>query len=512
MKTNSLLACLAFFILTSHNPATAQTADDVVPDQLALAEEDLGPFAQALDDLYIKWYVDKSAAGKYRVDSLRLADHPEPTDEIYLARIDTILSAIPLSYNHIVRAFIELYTVKRREQVAAMLGLSEHYFPIFEQALEREGLPQELKYLPVIESALDPRARSKAGACGLWQFITPTAKLYKLEITSSVDERRDPLRSSQIAARYLKDLYAIYNDWLLVIAAYNCGPANVNKAIRRAGGQKNYWNIYYHLPRETRGYVPAFIAAIYVFNYHAAHGIHPVPHNLPTMCDSIVLTRSLHFDQVSQLLGISNEELRDLNPQYIRDVVPAGFGRAYALRLPYNHVGPFIDNQDTIFAHRRAYYFNNNDRTVNPRDRVRVHAPTPPKNAARVTYAVKNGDVLGTIAERFNVKLADLRYWNNITGNIIRVGQKLSIYVPQDKLAFYQARARSGNSSTSSPSPSPTTPAPEFATYTIKPGDNLWSIARKFPGVTNQDIMKWNDISPEKAGLLKPGQKLKIKK
>jgi membrane-bound lytic murein transglycosylase D len=466
-----------------------------------------------LDDLYARWYVDKSAARKYDVDSLPLpGEVPLFSDETYLARLDSIRSAIPLSYNGIVRNFIELYTVKRREQVATMLGLSEYYFPIFEEALEQEGLPHELKYLPVIESALNPRARSSKGACGLWQFILSTGKLYKLEINSLVDERCDPLRSSMVAARFLKDLYAIYNDWLLVIAAYNCGPATVNKAIRRSGDQKNYWNIYYHLPRETRGYVPAFIAAMYTFHYHKEHGIYPVTNELPTMCDSILLTRALHFDQVSTLLDISTEELRDLNPQYRGDVIPAGFGRAYSLRLPYNYVGDFIDKQDTIFAHRRDYYFNDRDRTADPRNRVRRYTQVAPNNKAKVTYTVKRGDVLGTIATRFGVKMADLKYWNNISGTTIRVGQKLVIYVAPDKVARYESMGAtySGVAANAETVVAPLSNG-EFTIYTIKQGESLWTIARKFPGVTNQDIMQWNGITAERAKRLKPGQKLKIK-
>jgi membrane-bound lytic murein transglycosylase D len=512
MRRILLLAYLSWHALTG-NAAMAQTMADSIPLEIMPATEEVPEvFAHALDELYEKWYVDRNAANRYRADSLSPSTNLLTcTDEVYLARLDSIHSAIPLSYNGIVRNFIELYTVKKRKQVATMLGLSEYYFPIFEEALEQEGLPHELKYLPVIESALNPRARSSVGACGLWQFILSTGKLYKLEINSFVDERRDPSRSSKVAARFLKDLYAIYNDWMLVIAAYNCGPGNVNKAIRRSGNQKNYWSIYYHLPKETRGHVPAFIAAMYVFNYHEKHGIYPVENKLPTMCDSIVLTRALHFDQVASLLDISVEELRDLNPQYRGDVIPAGFGRTYTLQLPYNHVGNFIDKQDTIFAHRRDYYFNDNDRTVDPRNRVRNYAQAVPRDKAKITYTVKSGDVLGTIANKFNVKIADLRYWNNVNGNLIRVGQKLVVYVPRDKVALYEPHGTRYSEMTTN---AETLVIPlsdgEFTVYTIKQGESLWTIAQKFPGVTNEDIMQWNGISSEKAKSLKPGQKLKI--
>jgi membrane-bound lytic murein transglycosylase D len=400
-------------------PALAMEGTDEVP----------GAFSQMLDDLYAKWHASKSPANRYSADMQPIpAGLPAIPDEVYLSRLDSINSIIPLSYNRIVRNFIEMYTVKRRDQVATMLGLSEYYFPIFEEALEREGLPHELKYLPVIESALNPSAHSKAGASGLWQFMPFTGKKYELEINSFVDERCDPLRSSMAAVRFLKDLYAIYDDWFLVLAAYNSGPGTVNKAIRRSGDQKNYWNIYYNLPSETRGYVPAFIAAMYVFHYHDKHGIYPQAHKLPTLCDSISVTQALHFDQVSTLLDISTEELRNLNPQYRADVIPAGFGRTYALRLPYHHVGDFIDKQDTIFAHRRDHYFNVKNRSADPRAIVKQYTPVAPGNKTKVTYTVKSGDVLGVIAAKFKVKLADLKYWNNLSGNLIRVGQKLVVY------------------------------------------------------------------------------------
>jgi membrane-bound lytic murein transglycosylase D len=483
-----------------------------VDTPLLAAGETPGDFARMLDELYVKWYAGKSPANRYHADTVEMpAEFPLVADETYLSRLDSIPSVIPLSYNGIVRNFIELYAVKRREQVATMLGLSEYYFPIFEEALEREGLPHELKYLPVIESALNPRARSSAGACGLWQFMLSTGKMYKLEINSFVDERCDPLRSSEMAVHFLKDLYAIYNDWLLVIAAYNCGPGNVNKAIRRSGNQRNYWSIYYHLPRETRGYVPAFIAATYIFNYHDKHGIQPLANTLPPLCDSVSITTALHFDQVSTLLDISTEELRDLNPQYRGDVIPAGFGRAYALRLPYHRVGDFIDRQDTIFAHRRDHYFNDNDRTVDPRARVRNYAPAPPGNKAKITYTVRSGDVPGGIAIKFNVRLADLKYWNNLTGNLIRVGQKLTVYVAPDKVARYTALAGAKFSGTVAGTAVAPLADGEFTMYTVRQGENLWTIARKFPGVSNDDIMRWNGISADKAKSLKPGQKLKIK-
>lgn len=480
-----------------------------------LADSIPGIFVQVLDEMYAKWYVDKSVTTNFpnfdeSAETIAFSGIP---DSVFLERLDAIQSPIKLSYNEIVRNYIELYTVKRRAQVATMLGLSEYYFPLFEEILDREGLPHELKYLPVIESALNPRAFSRAGACGLWQFMHATGKIYQLEINSFVDERRDPLRSTEAAVAFLKDLYSIYNDWMLVIAAYNCGPGNVNKAIRRTGEKRNYWDIYYQLPKETRGYVPAFIAAMYVFTYHKEHQIYPVSNELPTMCDSIMISKALHFDQIVNLLDISSEQLRDLNPQYRGDVIPAGFGKTYALRLPYNYVGDFIERQDTIFAHNRNYYFDDSDRTANPKERIKHFAHVAPNNKAKLIYTVKSGDVLGEIAGRFKVKLADLKYWNNKSNNMIRVGEKLTVYVANDKVSHYQKLANTKYAGKASNAETVTEPLieGEYTIYTIRQGENLWTIAKKFPGVSNEDIMRWNGISQKGVKNLKPGQKLKIK-
>ena len=486
-------------------PSVLYTAKPVV-----LADSIPGIFVQMLDELYSKWYVDKSTSSEYS-DPPRGGQLAYVHDSVYLHRLDAIHSPIKLSYNEIVRNYIELYTVKRREQMASMLGLSEYYFPIFEEVLDREGLPLELKYLPVIESALNPRAYSRAGASGLWQFMLSTGKLYKLEVNSFVDERRDPVRSTEAAVAFLKDLYAIYHDWILVIAAYNCGPGNVNKAIRRTGEKRNYWDIYYQLPRETRGYVPAFIAAMYAFNYHQEHQIIPIPHVFPTLCDSLVVPRALHFDQVTNLLNISVEQLRDMNPQYRGDVVPAGMGKPYILRLPYNYVGDFIDMQDTIFAYNRKHYFDDSDRLASPNERIKHFTHTTPSNKGKLVYTVKNGDVIGVIANKFDVKLADLKYWNNKSSNLIRAGEKLTIYVPTNKVDHYRNKMNATYTGVASNAERATEPLieGEYTLYTIKEGDSLWSIARKFPGVSDDDLRRWNGLSSK--AIIRPGRKLKVK-
>lgn len=478
-------------------------------------------FSNNLDSLVYSWYAKHTVKTRtYNQAPVQVQTERIP-DSIYIRRLELIPSLIDLSYNKIVRNYIELYSKRRRNQVEMMMGLSEYYFPIFEEILDKEGLPQELKYLPIIESALNPKALSRAGASGLWQFMYATGRMYKLNVNTFVDERRDPVKASYAAVKYLKDMYRVYGNWHLVIAAYNCGPGNVNKAIRRSGGKRNYWDIYYHLPKETRGYVPAFIAATYTFNYHKEHQLFPKPSNLPVACDTLLISEQLHFDQVTNVINIPKEQLRSLNPQYRADIIPANT-KGYALKIPIEYTAKFIDNQDSIFAYKKEYYFSMKDKVVNPRDRYQKFAHTTPKNKAKVYYKVKSGDAVGLIASWFHVRTSDLRYWNNVRRNLIKVGQKLVIYVPKGKDSYYgsfntmsytQKQATLGKTVASTRTN--TKPAPiaasngSYVYYTVRRGDNFWTIAKKFPGISNFDIMKINNIKNAKS--LKIGQKLRIK-
>jgi membrane-bound lytic murein transglycosylase D len=348
-----------------------------------------------------------------------------------------------------------------------------------------------------------------------------TGRMYKLNINSFVDERRDPVKSSYAAVKYLKDMYKVYGNWHLVIAAYNCGPGNVNKAIRRSGGKRNYWDIYYRLPRETRGYVPAFIAAIYTFNHHKEHNLYPKKSNFPIACDTLMIDETLHFDQVAKVINIPKEQLRDLNPQYRADILPGD--KAYALKLPLELTSKFIDLQDSIFSYKKEYYFSQKDKVVNPRDRYQKFAHVTPKNKAKVYYKVKPGDAVGLIASWFHVRTSDLRYWNNIRRNLIKVGQKLVVYVPKSKAGYYkdfnqmsyaQKQATLGKTVGTTKTVTKNTVAPKYdgsyVYYTVRRGDNFWTIAKKFPGVSNYDIMKLNNIKDARS--LKVGQKLRIKR
>ena len=280
-------------------------------------------------------------------------ENPAFTPEEYIDRLRRMPTVMEMGYNDIVQRFIDRYMARLRHSVSYMLGATNFYLPIFEEALEAYQVPLELKYLPIIESALNPRAVSRVGATGLWQFMLGTGKQYGLEINSLVDERRDPVRSSYAAARYLRDLYRIFGDWNLVIAAYNCGPGNINKAIHRSGGEKDYWRLYPYLPAETRGYVPAFIAANYAMTYYCEHGICPMSTKLPLQTDTVVVNRDVHLEQIAKVLDLDIEMLRSLNPQYRRDIVP-GATKSYAIRLPMADTGRFIDMQDSIYNYRTS--------------------------------------------------------------------------------------------------------------------------------------------------------------
>ncbi len=361
-------------------------------------------------------------------------------DSVFVERLQALNSPIPLSYNVQVRRFIELYVVKRRDQVQRMLGLSQYYFPLFESILDANDMPLELKYLPIIESALNTRARSKVGAMGLWQFMYYTGKRYGLQVTSYVDDRCNPTKASWAAARFLKDLYAMYGDWLLAIAAYNCGPGNVNKAIARSGGRHDFWKIYPFLPRETRGYVPAFIAAAYAMNYASEHQLYATTPPIPIASDTIVATKPLHLEQISQVLNLPIDMLRDLNPQYRHDIVPAQNGVTYEVNLPVEASFAFASQEDTIYNYNREKYFPDNK--IVPVAEGYIGGGYIPKGSVKLIYTVKSGDVPGAIAQRFGVSLQSLRDWNNIHKNIIRIGQKLVIYVPQSKVDRYRSIAK----------------------------------------------------------------------
>ncbi len=383
--------------------------------------------------------------------------NPEFDRETYVDRLSRLPVVMEMPYNDVVRSFIDRYATRLRRSVSLMLGASNFYTPIFEEALESYQAPLELKYLPIIESALNPSATSRVGAAGLWQFMIGTGKQYGLEVTSLIDERRDPIKSSYAAAHYLKDLYSIFGDWTLCIAAYNCGPGNVAKAIKRAGGTKDYWAIYPYLPRETRGYVPAFIAATYIMNYYCEHNICPVNTRLPLASDTIMITRDLHFNQVAQATGLDLEELKALNPQYRTSLIP-GHSHACTLRLPTTAVSAFLDAGDSIYSYRANELFTNRrevvigndggdqgyERSTNSKsnksnkskssrnskknkNKKNKKSKSNNRGGSGKNVTVKKGDTLSGIAARNHTTVAKLKKANGMKGDKIKPGQTLKV-------------------------------------------------------------------------------------
>ena len=372
-----------------------------------------------MDSLYWDWQSKNLIS--LDENCLMLPEGPKVSDSVYIDRLSRIPSIIEMPFNDIVKKYIEAYTGRLRNKVSFMLAAANFYMPMFEEALETYDLPMELKYLPIIESALNPKALSRQRASGLWQFMLRTSKSYGLETNSLVEERFDPQKSTWAAVRYLKDLFNIYKDWNLVLAAYNCGPGNVNKAIRRAGGSTDYWDLYPFLPKETRGYVPGFIAANYVMTYYCEHGICPMESQLPAISDTIHINKDLHLQQVASVCNIDIEQLRSLNPQYKKDLIP-GNSRVYALRLPNNMATTFIEREDSIYAFDAKKYLNKR-RTVAVSDGSKAKGST--KGAQY--HKIKSGDTLGGIALRYGTTVKQLRALNGIRGNNIRAGKSIRV-------------------------------------------------------------------------------------
>lgn len=498
------------------------------------------------------WYMQNYTAtdDRYKTDR----DVPV-SDELLQDRLAKLPTVIEMPYNQIVRSYIERYTQRGRSQVAAILGLSLYYMPIFEQALEEAGLPLELKYLPVIESGLDPNAVSRHGAAGLWQFMLSTARGLGMEVNSLVDERRDPYVSSKKAARYLKDLYATYNDWSLAIAAYNCGPGSVNKAIRRAGGepsQHDFWSIYNYLSPETRGYVPMFIAANYVMNYYPQHNISPVLPTKPLIIDTVMVDSRIHFDQISKVLAIPVDELRVLNPQFRSDVIPGSTERAYMLALPSQQIHAYLMSENDIREFEKEKYQRR--LTAQPGDTpseaVAAQIESEPSvdesesvigasgdadrmatnngKSRTITHKVEPGESLAEVAKKYDVTPEQIKNWNNLRRNALRTGQLLrittavtgdeSVENTSPRSSQWQESTVEDNEGSTSSSKSPAktgikqqtaktkNAAPATSSHKVKSGESLSSISKKY-GVSIEELKRANGM---KSDNLRAGQTLTI--
>lgn len=416
---------LATTLAVAQEPILTPEESDTNPE-MSLDEELSMP---RLDSMLIAWSQRQSELASEKllnplilVDTIDLPASEIP-DSVYIERLKAIGSAIPMSYNEVVRKYIISYTTRHRNHISTILGRSLYYFPIFEAELDAQGLPLELRMLPVIESSLVPKARSKVGASGLWQFMYGTGKGYGLEVTSFIDQRFDPTLSTKAACRHLKYLYDVYGDWELALAAYNCGAGKVNKALRRVENKDaGFWDIYPYLPPETRGYVPAFIATTYAYHYHAQHNILPAEALLPLVTDTVHIDRIMHLQQVSSTIGTPMEVLRALNPQFKQDIVPAVRGRAYDLVLPLSEMSKFLDHEAEIMGKDTLYL---------------AEYMSPRKNGEMPTFVidskihkVKSGENLSLIAKKYGVTVKQICKWNNIKdASKIRVGQKLEIFL-----------------------------------------------------------------------------------
>lgn len=402
------------------------TADSISSQQLT--QQTVLYQQQDLDRQLLEWglqWLDTTTCDTQR-------DTTFTPDSVYRTRLELLPNVIPMTYNSIVRGFIEMYVKRRPRQVASLQRVSELYFPLFEDKLCEYNLPDELKYLAVIESALNASARSHAGAAGLWQFMPSTARNYGMEVNSLVDQRLDPYLSTDAACRYLRALYRLYDDWYLALASYNCGPGNVNKAIRRSGGKRDFWSIYPWLPRETRAYVPIFIAANYAMNYSSLHGICPDTLFadaqfkqrevlMSAVVDTLHTDQRQHLEQLSAILGLPMAELRRLNPAYTRDILPGG--KDYTLVLPIDYTGAYIELQDTILAYKADSLLLRQAQSI-----AAAQRSTDAYSAGGITYyKVKKGDTLGGIASRYRCTVKQLQRWNNLKSTNIQIGQKLKI-------------------------------------------------------------------------------------
>ncbi|WP_300433670.1 lytic transglycosylase domain-containing protein [Christiangramia sp.] len=463
-----------------------------IRDSSKVKLEDL-PQAKTIDSLW-KLELTNSELFENMQKSIREQDYEEvvykdlPTDTLK-ARLAKLNARTPFNveYNPILESVIKSYLKRNKQGMERLMALSSYYFPMFEQELDKYDIPLEIKYLAIVESALNPRAKSRVGATGLWQFMFTTGKMHGLDVSSYVDERMDPERATEAAAQYLASLYKVFGDWDLVLASYNSGPGNVSKAIRRSGGSTDYWHLRRFLPRETAGYVPAFLATLYLFEYADEHNFQPSkPDVVYFETDTIKVKQLLSFDQISKVTGVEKEMLQFLNPSYKLDIIPFVEDEQYSVRLPKPATGKFVSNESAIY-----------DFIENQMVEEKKALPKYVETEDRIRYKVRSGDYLGKIAEKYGVGISSIKRWNNMRGNTLRIGQYLTIY-PRKPVEVASNNTSGDSDKSSNP-----------RIYTVKNGDSLWSISKKFPGVTVQNLRSWNDMNTNS---LKPGMKLKLSK
>jgi membrane-bound lytic murein transglycosylase D len=497
--TNKIsLLLITFFVASATifaNSDTTKTKLDLEDDDPILSTIDATVLSGYFESLGLNDNFTKSTKYKYSKDSV-----PEFDSLTYVKRFKALDANSPfnLVYNGYVKAYVNLYAKRRKKVTAKMLGLAPLYFPIFEENLDKYNLPLELKYLAIVESALNPKAKSRVGATGLWQFMYETGKMYDLNVTSFHDERSDVYKSTDAACRYLRDLYKLYNNWDLALAAYNCGPGNVNKAIRRAGGKTDFWEIMGFLPRETSGYVPAFMAVNYVMSYAAEHNIQAVKPDVSCFkVDTVGVNYQVSFAQLSEALNIPVEYLEYINPTYKHNYIPAT-GKANTLCLPADKMGLFLTNEETIYAQKAA-------KEEKAQEQITQNITVEPQRSESIVYKVKSGDGLAKIAQQYHCRTTQIKEWNNLKSDRLSVGQSLYIY-PK---ASYAAQQKTQEVKATQMAATKATTDGKYVYYTVKPGDNLYRIATKFEGSSVDEILRLNKGLTPKS--LKQGAKIKIK-
>lgn len=539
---------ISFSLFASGEQASVDSLKSIGQGEFTIAPDD--PIVAMLDSLALLTVfqnIEKRKEDVEHLSSFPVGFVPEYSDSVYNERFKELnaYSTIEFVYNPYVKTFINLYANRRRELTERVMGLGQLYYPIFEEQLDKYNLPLELKYLAVIESALNPVARSRVGATGLWQFMYGTGKMYGLEVNSMVDDRSDIYKSTIAAAEHFVDLYKIYNDWNLVLCAYNAGPGNVNRAIRRAGGVKDFWAIRHYLPRETQNYVPAFMAVTYVMENAHAHNLYPNPPIYSHLdVDTMIVNQQLSLRTVSEFLDIPLDHLRYLNPTFRQNIIPHNPRSPYSLRLPRDYTGLFIANEDTIYNHRtreqlrqeelaaqmaettthvvrsgevlgsiaRRYGTSvreiqrlNNIRgtLIKPGQRLIVKAPARPATQLATntnTHVVRSGETLGVIASRYRITVKDIQHWNNLSGTVIRAGQHLVVRRPEGVELAAAAEPESEENTDQENG--------DYFFYTVQQGDTLFDIAAKYEHISVEELKEINDLSTDTG--LSPGQKIKI--
>ena len=500
IKTASLLV-VGMFLFSSGFSQEVKEGDPIVPNQ------PYDPIAATLDSLVNLNYIQRLnfASSGTQQNNFQPYEIPTYSEEVYAQRISKIQSPMALVYNQQVREYIDMYAIRKRGLTERVMGLAQLYFPLFEQTLDQNELPLEFKYLSIVESALNPTAKSRVGATGLWQFMLQTGKLYNLKVNSFIDERRDPVKSTQAACDYFKNMYAIYHDWLLVIASYNCGAGNVNKAIARSGGKKTFWEISRYLPAETRGYVPAFIAVTYLMNYATEHNLTAVPPVISFYeADTVMVDQEVSFSEIAEITDVPLDLLSYLNPVYKRGVIPES-DELQVLRLPTNKINTYIANSDKLFTPEMPSDLASTDESpLNDYITKQV----------KKTHIVKRGEYISGIADKYNCTVSDIKRWNKFKGTKLYKGQRLTVYVSVKEKA--QPDNTASKPATVSPSASKKTSATKakststngkYTWHVVQKGDTLYSIAKQYDH-TVDEIKSLNNLNTNR---LMPGTKLKIK-